>query len=87
MDTQEDKIKSIWRETTPDVDPQLALRKVLNKSFQVTAVKDVVSLFVGWAWVILLGFGASAYSAKRRFDSHKSQPRSTAPLSKNKLKP
>lgn len=79
MSIDEEKLKALWPTEPEPQDQQQALEKVLQKSTQVTAVKDVASLFVGWAWVIFLGFGASAYSAKRRFTLHKQAKNNTKP--------
>lgn len=70
----EKQLKRRLSESTPVSDENKALQQVLNKSSNATAFKDVAGLFIGWCWVILLGFGASAYSAKRRIDLHK-QPK------------
>jgi hypothetical protein len=73
----EKQLQKLLSESTPVTDEDKALQQVLNKSSNVTAVKDVVSLFVGWCWVVLLGFGASAFSARRRLDLHKQHKRQT----------
>jgi hypothetical protein len=52
---------------------KIALKKVLSTSANITAVKDVSGLFVGWIWVLFLGFGASMYSAKRKLELHNQQ--------------
>jgi hypothetical protein len=69
----EKQLKKLLSESTPVTDENKALKQVLNKSSNVTAFKDVAGLFIGWFWVVLLGFGASAYSAKRRIDLHKNK--------------
>jgi hypothetical protein len=71
----EEQLKMLLNESTPVTDENKALEQVLKKSSNVTAIKDVTSLFIGWCWVVLLGFGASAYSAKRRASLHKKQKR------------
>jgi hypothetical protein len=71
MSPDEKKLKILLSESSAVSDENKALEQVLRKSSNVTAFKDVASLFVGWCWVILLGFGASAYSARRRLNLHK----------------
>ncbi|XPF93161.1 hypothetical protein ACM9HF_14170 [Colwellia sp. RE-S-Sl-9] len=70
MNLDEDELKLMWQETIPTTNEDKALKKVLEKSSKVTAAKDVTGLFLGWIWVVFLGFGASMYSAKRKFDLH-----------------
>jgi len=80
----EEKLKSLWPEEPVSQEQQEALKKVLKKTERVVATKDVASLFVGWIWVIFLGFGASAYSAKRRFELHKQkQPFNNSDVDRN----
>lgn len=71
MSIDEEKLKALWSQQPASEDDQVALGKILKKSSQVTASKDVAGIFIGWLWVIFLGFGASAYSAKRRLHIHK----------------
>lgn len=71
LSIEEEELKALWANDLPAVDENKALDKVLNETQQVTAIKDVSSIFVGWVWVIFLGFGASAFSAKRQFELHK----------------
>ncbi|PKG97713.1 hypothetical protein [Paraglaciecola sp. MB-3u-78] len=73
MSPDEEQLKKLFNESAPVTDENKALQQVLRKSSNTTAIKDVGSLFIGWVWVLLLGFGASAYSAKRRFDLHQQQ--------------
>jgi hypothetical protein len=73
MSVEEDRIKALWSEDPEPQDDTVALDKVLNKSQRIGAAKDVASIFVGWLWVLFLGFGASAYSAKRRFELHQQE--------------
>ncbi len=73
MSFDEDKLRTMWQENTPQSDEDKALRKVLSTSSNITAVKDVSGLFVGWVWVLFLGFGASMYSAKRKLELHNQQ--------------
>jgi hypothetical protein len=75
MSPDEEQLKKLLNESAPVTDENKALQQVLRKSSNKTAIKDVGSLFIGWFWVLLLGFGASAYSAKRRFDLHQKQKR------------
>ncbi|WP_158969157.1 hypothetical protein [Paraglaciecola sp. L3A3] len=75
MSPDEEQLKMLLSESTPVTDENKALEQVLQKSSNVTAIKDVTSLFIGWCWVVLLGFGASAYSAKRRLNLHKKPKR------------
>ncbi|MGJ8692402.1 MAG: hypothetical protein ACSHW0_07960 [Thalassotalea sp.] len=70
MSINEEKLKTLWTDEPEPQDDQQALDKVLNKTTKVVAAKDVASIFVGWIWVLFLGFGASAYSAKRRYELH-----------------
>lgn len=72
MDNEEDKLKQLWNEPLPHSDTRASLRTVLQQASKMTGVKDVASLFVGWLWVVFMGFGASIYSAKRKFESHTS---------------
>ena len=48
MSPDEKQLQKLLSESTPVTDEDKALQQVLNKSSNVTAVKDVVSLFVGW---------------------------------------
>lgn len=73
MSFDEDKLRSLWQEDTQKSDEDAALKKVLSTSSDMTAVKDVTGLFVGWIWVLFLGFGASMYSAKRKLELHNQQ--------------
>ncbi|MBA6390015.1 hypothetical protein H4J38_04375 [Colwellia sp. BRX10-3] len=73
MSFDEDKLRTMWQEDTAQSDEDEALKKVLSTSSNITAVKDVTGLFVGWIWVVFLGFGASMYSAKRKFELHHQQ--------------
>ena len=75
MKSEEDELKVLWEQDPPDSDEKAALSRVLKNSAQLTGLKDVAGLFVGWIWVIFLGFGASAYSAKRQFELHQQQQR------------
>lgn len=75
MNPEENELKNLLGESPAAKDENKALRQVLRKSSNITACRDVASLFVGWCWVILLGFGASAYSAKRRLDIHQQHKR------------
>jgi predicted RND superfamily exporter protein len=68
---EEEKLKALWGAESPAIDEHKALDKVLKETQRITAVKDVSSIFVGWVWVIFLGFGASAFSAKRKFELHR----------------
>jgi hypothetical protein len=70
---EENELRTLWEQDAPETDENVALSRVLNTSAQLTGVKDIAGLFVGWIWVIFLGFGASAYSAKRRFELHQQQ--------------
>ncbi|MDT0581516.1 hypothetical protein [Brumicola blandensis] len=71
MSSEEDRLKALWADDPEPKNEDIALEKVLNKTKKTTAAKDVMSIFVGWVWVLFLGFGASAYSAKRRLALHK----------------
>jgi len=71
MKFNEDELKLMWQESEPVVNEEEELKKVLSKSSNVTAAKDVTGLFFGWVWVVFLGFGASMYSAKRKLELHK----------------
>lgn len=73
MSFDEDKLRAMWQENTPQSDEDEALKKVLSTSSNITAVKDVAGIFVGWIWVLFLGFGASMYSAKRKLELHNQQ--------------
>ena len=73
MSFDEDKLRSMWHADTPQPDEDEALKKVLATSSNTTAVKDITGLFVGWIWVVFLGFGASMYSAKRKLELHHQQ--------------
>nr|WP_041246607.1 hypothetical protein [Glaciecola nitratireducens] len=71
MSIEEEKLKALWAIESPAIDEHKALEKVLKETQRITAVKDVSSIFVGWVWVIFLGFGASAFSAKRKLELHR----------------
>jgi hypothetical protein len=75
MSPDEEQLKKLLNESAPVTDENKALQQVLRKSSNTTAIKDVGSLFIGWVRVLLLGFGASAYSAKRSFDLQQQQKR------------
>lgn len=75
MSFDEEKLRAMWQEDTAHTDEDKALKKVLSTSSDVTAIKDVTGLFVGWIWVVFLGFGASMYSAKRKLELHNQQQR------------
>jgi len=75
MSPDEKQLKKLLSDSTPVTDENKALQQVLRRSSNVTAIKDVTSLFVGWCWVVLLGFGASAYSARRRLNIEQQQKR------------
>jgi predicted RND superfamily exporter protein len=81
MSLDEDKLKSLWQDTSPETNEDAALEKVLSRSSNLTAVKDVTSLFVGWIWVVFLGFGASMYSAKRKLELHNQHNKKTKTIS------
>jgi len=81
LSIEEEKLKALWANDLPAIDENKALDKVLKETQQVTAIKDVSSIFVGWVWVIFLGFGASIFSAKRQFKLHQE---SAANKSKNR---
>ena len=80
MSLSEDKFKSLWQETPPETNEDAALKKVLSRSSNITTLKDVTSLFLGWLWVVFLGFGASMYSAKRKLELHHQEKRMAATL-------
>lgn len=80
MNSDEDKLKSLWQDTTLDSNGDEALKRVLSTTSRMTSLKDVTSLFIGWIWVVFLGFGASMYSAKRKFDQNNQQKRNTPNL-------
>lgn len=71
MNLDEETLKAMASADPIQSNQEKALKTVLNKSARTTAVKDVGSMFVGWLWVIFLGFGASMYSAKRKLELHK----------------
>lgn len=71
MSIEEEKLKALWAIESPSIDERKALEKVLKETQRITAVKDVSSIFVGWVWVIFLGLGASAFSAKRKLELHR----------------
>lgn len=70
MDLDEEKLRHLLNEDVDGVNENQSLEKVLSDGKKVVAVKDVASLFVGWVWVVFLGFGASLYSAKRQYEKH-----------------
>ena len=84
MSPDEEQLKKLLNQSAPVTDEDKALQQVLRKSSNTTAIKDVGSLFVGWFWVLLLGFGASAYSAKRRFDLRQKQKQKQKQTKNNK---
>ena len=61
MDLDEEKLRHLLNEDVDGVNENQSLEKVLSDGKKVVAVKDVASLFVGWVWVVFLGFGASLY--------------------------
>lgn len=71
MALDEEKLKALMSEENYLIDEDNSLEKVLAAGKKVTAAKDVASMFVGWIWVVFLGFGASLYSAKRQLEKHK----------------
>ena len=71
MALDEEKLKALMSEEISLTDEDKSLEKVLADGKKVTAAKDVASMFVGWIWVVFLGFGASLYSAKRQLEKHK----------------
>lgn len=73
MKQEENDLKQLWSNDMPHSDTSASLAKVLKKASVTTGVKDIATLFLGWLWVLLMGFGASAYSAKRNFDLHANQ--------------
>lgn len=81
MNLDEDKLKALMNEDFTQVDEDKSLEKVLSGGKKVTAAKDVASMFVGWIWVVFLGFGASLYSAKRQFEKHQ-EAKQASPLNK-----
>jgi len=70
MSIEEDKLKAIWSEEPKYSNEEEKLSQVLTKTNTVVASKDIASIFVGWLWTLFLGFGASAYSAKRQYELH-----------------
>ena len=74
MALDEEKLKALMSEDLNHSDEHKSLEKVLADGKKVTAAKDVASMFVGWIWVVFLGFGASLYSAKRQLEKHKEAP-------------
>ena len=71
MAIDEEKLKALMSEEVLHSDENKSLEKVLTGGKKVTAAKDVARMFVGWIWVVFLGFGASMYSAKRQMEKHK----------------
>lgn len=71
MALDEEKLRALMSEDVTHSDENKSLEKVLADGKKVTAAKDVASMFVGWIWVVFLGFGASLYSAKRQLEKHK----------------
>ena len=47
-------------------DPDLSLRRVLYSARRQTSVRDIVSFFFSWIWVLFAGFGASLHQANTR---------------------
>jgi len=70
MSVEEDKLKAIWSNEPNYSNEHEKLTQVLTKTHMSVATKDIASIFVGWLWTIFLGFGASAYSAKRQYELH-----------------
>jgi len=71
MNLDEETLKAMASADPIQTNQDNALQNVLKRSARTTAVKDVSSIFVGWIWVVFLGFGASMYSAKRKLVLHK----------------
>nr|WP_136249454.1 hypothetical protein [Ningiella ruwaisensis] len=69
--SNEERLKALWAEEPETSNEKIALQKVLRRTKRVSAAKDVMSIFVGWVWVVLLGLGASAYSAKQQRVLHR----------------
>lgn len=87
MNLDEEEFKHLLNEEVDGVDESQSLETVLSNGKRVVAVKDVASLFVGWIWVVFLGFGASLYSAKMQYGKHvaaKTNPLRLRSKSKNK---
>ncbi|MDU0355201.1 hypothetical protein RS130_16005 [Paraglaciecola aquimarina] len=83
MRNEENQLRALWADDPEPDNEEDSLEKLLSKSKKITAAKDVMSIFVGWVWVLFLGVGASAYSAKRRLELHK-QEASKKPLFESK---
>jgi hypothetical protein len=83
LSIEEETLKALWANEAPAIDEKKALNKLLKETQRVTAVKDVSSIFVGWVWTIFLGFGASAFSARRKFELHQ---QNAASRNKNRTK-
>lgn len=47
-------------------DPDLSLRRVLVRAQRQASVRDIVSFFFSWLWVLFAGFGASLHQATTR---------------------
>lgn len=66
----EDQLKLLLKGQGSAPGSSLTLKKVLKKAQRKTAQKDLLMLFFGWFWVVLVGFGAVVYknniSAKKR---------------------
>jgi len=75
VNLDEEKLRYLLSEDIDDIGEAQSLQKVLSDGKKAVALKDVASVFVGWVWVVFLGFGASLYSAKRRYQKHVSDKR------------
>jgi len=54
-------------------DPDLSLRRVLVSARRQTSVRDIISFFFSWIWVIFAGFGASLHQAHTRAQLQREQ--------------
>lgn len=86
MSLDEVQLKKLLKQSSPVTDENKALEQVLKRSTNVTAIKDVSGLFIGWCWVVLLGFGATAYTARHRLNLHKQQKKHNKNNNKNNNK-
>lgn len=73
MSVEENKLKAMWSNEPTYSNSDDELSHVLTKAKAVVATRDVASIFVAWVWTTFLGFGASLYCAKRRYEQHQEE--------------
>ena len=70
MAKQEQQLKTLLMNNQPELDMSASLKTVLRNASGTRSIKDVASIFVAWAWILLLGFGTSLFSARHQYQKH-----------------